>query len=646
MAVSEERGRTYYAGVTTFVDRDKCVRFLHSQPHYTELQVVDVEQFRMKRKLVINSSALTAASETMLRQLLSGGTSIPDPPMGMRRDDLEYMMRAFVRDAQRVAFTYGVAFLTCSMSEDPFLIALEPDDLIVSVANINSNERVYLVESKLPYKSPSSGSGSGSLGTTMSLARQRRKRHKFPFVITFEDSVFLNQTREFVTALDSLQQIENFTNSALAAAVKADARRSDPSAALIQTAPTAVDQKVMRDMSYSGSGADVKLQRASDNASMAALQFEFMHQMDAMAALLAETRRRTQEVENRNAPKQVDEVTGGPKYKNAVIADTRKEPIPVGYTVVGLPAAAPPPHLIPTHDVRRESAGEVSGVPPALFGGTRSPVAVNQMVLSTFMATLESRRVVLVPLCQAVFYETFKDKMIEYEIKERLEKSLTKRRRTGEPDDESQQPGAAATFEWTKGRLNAEEKEQKEDDLKMLREKYLLKIDFCGFADPLMTERMYASDMINEEALVTFTAAYSGLSKNNFDLARMKESRQQSQKLKELTIKQEELKVKLLQADLQMKLSQAAGAGSAAAGAANPKPTAAAAAAAAAAAVASAGIKRKATTQLEPPSVDTGLAKFGPGKTAGTGKLSSKVHHQTRTGSGNSKQKPHVKRSS
>jgi hypothetical protein len=653
MAASDRNGWTYYGGVTTFTNRDRCNRFIKSQKYHTELAIVPVAQFKARRELVTNSSALTANGDSLIRHLLCGGTSVPNPPMGMRRDYIEQMMRAYVQDAQRVLYVYGVLWTTCSETDDPYPIALDPDDIVVSVAIINSHERVFLVESKINYSSAYGNNGSrGTPG-------KKEKHHEFPFVITTIDSVFLNQTRKFVTSLDSLTQIENFTNTTLGAAVQADARRSNPSAALVRMPQSGVEQKVARDWGYQGSGADAARQRVSENAEVAALQFEMMNERDAVSAVITELRRRTQQAENREAPPQVDEVTGGPKYKTVVIADTRKESIPSGYTVVGLPAATPPPHLIPAWDIRRESAGEVAGVPLALHGGTRTPIAVNQTVQYTFQAALESRRIVLILVCQQVFYEMYKDRMIDYEIKERVEgKARNTRRRTtkgGEDtDDESQQPGSISTFGWTTGHLTNEKKEQMHEDLEALREKYLLHIDFAGFADPLMTDRMYAADMISEESLINFSAAYSGLSKDNFDLARLKEARKKSERMKDLLIEQEELKVKLLEADLKLKRVQAdavvastaaataaaaagpaAGAG-AGAGAGKTRP----AAAAAAATTTGVGEKRKASSQLEAPSVDTGMMKFGAGKRSGTGQLSAKVHSQSAT-----KQRPHAKRS-
>lgn len=636
-------GVTKYANVTTFVDRDECLAFLARQVWHTPLKIVPTVQFQQNSSNVNNSSAATASRDMLSRQLLSGGVSVTPPP-GMDKTALELSTRQFVHESQRTLFTHGSGVFSCTLTPERECIALKQEELLIEVANINSDERVYVVQSKLPYTHKDSEAQTDE---------SKKKKHRYPFAIVVENSDFMYSSPIYQTAIRSLIQIESLTNSTLNATVKADARNSHPGSLLIKTAPTTTDEKIDRDYTGPGSGALATQQRMMQNRTLAAMQFQVRNQTDAMQAQIA---RLTEHIQNseRLQKQSKDEVTGGDRYPTDVIPNSRKDIIPAGLTAIAEPAARAPPHVIGVHDIRRESVGEVSGVPPALTGGTRTPVAVNQTVLAVLMATLESWRHILVPLVEAVFWEAHKFDFLDAEMLEQQRKAKTtaaaavdasesegeeeeeenakpKRRRVGEYD-ELQEPGSAPRFKRTPGRPSNEQKkaeaEREAEMVSKLRKKYRLNLDFHGFADPLMTERMYAAEMLNEEKMVLFSAAYSGLSANNFDTKRLKEARERKLNLEKILAEQEQVKLELLKADLKLKQkelvteSKAPAAAAAAAAASDSAPKAAAGSGA------GAGAKRKAPTHgtLEAPSVDRGLMKFAAGKTAGTGKLSAKVN--------------------
>lgn len=660
-----EAGRTDFGGTTTFVNRKAFKRYIEAQEYHTEPIRLDVKHMQENRMRIHRSSPLSSTIETRVRHLLSGGIKIKASViqrLGLRHDEITKQNASLAGATERQHFVQGVAFITASSAEDRMPIVLNPDEICVHVSFIGEHRRVFLVESRLPFKRRGAAAAAAvdapeffNLNTEESEwngggSSDAPPRHEFPWVLTSENAEFLAFSARFITPAWSLTQLEAFCNTTFKSAAMADTRRANPSVLHIHTAKDVMGEKLEGDYVTQGSGADARARRLEEKREVAAIHFEYTGKMDEMLEVASDLRSRLLDLERKQNP-QLDPINDGPLYPTEPVDRTRKEPVPVGYTAVAAPTADVPPHLIASYEIIRESAGEVAGVPPALFGGSRSIIAANQTVLNTLQATLASRREVLGPVLEAVFWETYKYLIVEVELKEQ-------RKQKSRKPAAAAVAAAAATADpqmgpilALRGRVEGWTKREAKEAAALMEEKsaletYRLQVDFMGFADPILAKELLAAGVITAKMFCTMVAGYSGLSLSNFEMDALEAQLKRKEELADIAVEVERVKRDLLQADLKLK-EQAIKAGAAAAAAAAAAPQVPGAEArppvmrvttrssAAAAATKNTptpepqvGGKRKEPSyaQVEGKSVDRKQMRFGGGKAMGTGRLSAKSH--------------------
>jgi hypothetical protein len=652
------KGRTDFAGCTTFTNAKAFARYIKQCECHTEPMELNMEHIKENVARIRRNPSLSTAIETRVTHLTSGRLRVQDGALkllGLRADDIGRQYAKFTMEVERQLYAQGVAWGTASSTGDKAPIVLKPEDLIVHISFVSEHRRVFLVRSRLPFKKRGQKTAPEiqplDIYTDDMSGAGHSNAFEFPFVLTFENADYAAEAAKYYTPAWSLKQLESFFNSAMRSAATADTRRANPSVLQIHSAPDNSEiGKVDPDHVGQGSGAEAYSRRMEEKREIASIHFEYSEKMDELLTAAAEMRARITEME-RKQNAQTDDLTGGPLYNTEPLAPTRKELIATGYTAVPAPIAEVPPHLVHSAELTREAAGESAGVPPALFGGSRGTINHNQTVLNTFQATIASRRHVLGPICEAMFFETYKYLIVAAVRKQAAaaasEKPKTRRpaAAAAEAAAEGDQPGALTLEQRAEveGWLVRETKEAKAlTEEKTMFEEYRLKLDFMGMADPMLTQELMNRRMVTAPVVCELVSGYSGLSIQNFDVDSLAREMKRQEDLADLAVEMDKVKLEILKAELKLKqaaLEAAEAVAPQAPGTAGPQ-----AAAAKSSSVSSTpaknnpkvGEKRKtpAYEQVEGKSVDRKLAKFGAGKAMGTGKLSAKVHAPPPSGRG------------
>src|SRR4051812_45107245 len=126
-----QKGRTDFAGCTTFTNAKKFAAYLRQLDYHTAPVELNHKHIKENRARVARNPSLSSAIQTRVTHLTSGGVKVQDGALallGLRREDINKQYATFAGELEWQHYTQGVGFLTASSAEERSPIVLKPED--------------------------------------------------------------------------------------------------------------------------------------------------------------------------------------------------------------------------------------------------------------------------------------------------------------------------------------------------------------------------------------------------------------------------------------------------------------------------------------------------------------------------------------
>src|SRR6185312_5023185 len=361
------------------------------------------------------------------------------------------------------------------------------------------------------------------------------------------------------TPIQSILRDEVLLRQTIKYAEDAESRASNPTVYTVTNPEKPGARAAEIDISYVGQSREMEAAKRSEN--MKELQASFM-QLEQQSNAREAAFRKSQQVGHTDTGSfMIQNSTCDPiraKYLTPSY-HTYKDPLPAGRTIAPGPQATSPPYLIELMSKVEKFVYQLVGISAAIYGGSDSPVAVNQLVMNTLIAVVKETQTWLLPIILKLFHtspmgrEMMEHAWKNYSLRKRVHEYIAELRRLRlekkrelvsppqektETDSEKKKPRVTADGEI------ADTQDDEFSDIpplpkftQFMKQQYKVSVVFKSLIDPVSVRSWMEDNMISAATAIALTAAYSGQPEDIFD-------EKTTQRALDAKLKEKELKAK------------------------------------------------------------------------------------------------------